>query len=79
MAVQVAQGQNLDVTESLVPKVSCNAAYHAVVNLIEQPLSKSRNTRAKSDPSQTLPHPGKIHISGGYNAVNGTANQDGDI
>ena len=79
MAVQIAQGQHLDVPEGLIPDVSRHLEGNAVVDFPHAPLHQARSQGAQHHLGQKAAHPGKIHPSCLNNAVNGPANEHRDI
>ena len=79
VAVQIAEGQVLDVPDGTGADVLDDAVGHAVIEKAHAPGAEPRRSGADQDLPEIAPHGGVVHPPGGSDGVDGVAEEDGDI
>ena len=79
VAVQVGQGQGLDLVDGVVAQVPRDREGDLVVADAEHPLGKGGQGRHDQDVEQDARHPCPVHLAGAQHPVDGVAAQQGDI
>ena len=79
MAVQVAEGQGLQLVEGLVADVPHHPVGDAVVQEAHHPLGQGGDEDDDPHLHQNAEDTGEVHLAGAYDQVHGVAGEDGDI